>query len=78
MSKLTHVFSSVLGIDESKVTSDLSPQNEESWDSLNAIILLTEIEQAFDVKFDYDQAMSIKNFGDVLELVKSKDKDPYA
>lgn len=78
MSKLTHVFSSVLGIDESKVTPDLSPQNEESWDSLNAIILLTEIEQAFDVKFDYDQAMSIKNFGDVLELVKSKDKDPYA
>lgn len=78
MSTLTHIFSTVLGIDESKVTPELSPNNTPTWDSLNAIILLTEIEKAFDVKFDYDQAMSIKTFKDVTELVQSRGKDPHA
>lgn len=77
MSKLTHVFSSVLGIPESSVVPELSPQNAPSWDSLNAIILLTEIEKAFQTKFDFNEAMSIKSFGDVLALVASKGKDPH-
>ncbi len=78
MSKLTHIFSSVLGVEESRVTPALSPQNTPSWDSLNAIILLTEIEKAFDARFEYDEAMGIKDFGDVLKLVESKGKDPHA
>lgn len=78
MNKLTTIFSSVLGVNESDIGPDLSPHNTPTWDSLNAIILLTEIEHAFEVKFDYDQAMSIKNFGDVIELVKAAGKDPYA
>jgi acyl carrier protein len=78
MSKLTKIFSSVLGVDEQTVTPELSPENTSTWDSLNAIILLTEIEKAFDVRFAYDEAMAIKNFADVLKLVASKDKDPHA
>lgn len=77
MSKLTTVFSSVLGIDEGRVQDDLSPTNTATWDSLNAIILLTEIEKAFGVRFEYTEAMSIKTFGDVCRLVASKGKDPY-
>lgn len=78
MSKLTHIFSSVLGVEESAVTPALSPENTPSWDSLNAIILLTEIEKAFDARFEYAEAMGIKNFGDVEKLVASKGKDPHA
>ena len=51
MSKLTHIFSSVLGVDETAVVPSLSPANTAAWDSLNAIILLTEIEKAFDTRF---------------------------
>lgn len=72
MSKLTSIFSSVLNVEEVKITSELSPQNTTSWDSLNAIILVTEIEKAFNIRFSYDEVMAVKNFGDVLELVKSK------
>ncbi len=77
MTKLQRIFSSVLGIEESAVVPTLSPQNAPSWDSLNAIILLTEIEKAFDTRFSYDQAMSVKNFADVLALVTAQGKDPY-
>lgn len=76
MSKLTNIFSSILSIDERDVTMELSPKNTSTWDSLNAIILLTEIEKAFEVRFDYEEAMNIKDFGDVLKLVESKGKNP--
>ena len=72
MDILKKIFSSVLGIDVEKITPDTSPENTSSWDSLNAIVLITEIEKAFSVKFAYDEAMGVKNFGDVIILVKSK------
>jgi acyl carrier protein len=78
MSVLTRIFSSVLGVDESAVTPALSPENTPSWDSLNAIILLTEIEKALDTRFEYEEAMAIKSFGDVRALVASKGKNPDA
>jgi acyl carrier protein len=72
MEVLKKIFSSVLGVPETSITSELSPTNTPSWDSLNAIVLITEIEKAFGVRFAYDEAMGVKNFGDVVALVKSK------
>jgi acyl carrier protein len=77
MSKLTHVFSSVLGIDEAEVIPELSPENTPTWDSLNAIILITEIEKVYDTRFDYAEAMAITNFGDVIALITAKGMDPH-
>jgi acyl carrier protein len=73
MDALIKIFSSVLGVTPEAVTPEMSPENTPSWDSLNAIVLITEIEKAFHVKFAYDEAMAVKNFGDVVALVKSKD-----
>lgn len=72
MSTLTQIFSAVLGIEESKITDDLSPSNTPSWDSLNAIILISELERAFDIKFSYDEAMNVKNFGEAAKLIRVK------
>ena len=75
MKKLTNIFTSVLGISEEEVVPSLSPQTVSAWDSLNAIILLAEIEKAFDIKFDFQEAMAIKNFEDVEKLVESRGGD---
>lgn len=72
MDTLKKIFSSVLNMPESAITDTLSPETSESWDSLNAIILLTEIEKAFKVKFSFNEAMAIKNFGEVKMFVQSK------
>lgn len=75
MSKLSTIFSSVLGLSDAAVTPELSPQNTPAWDSLNAIILVTEIEKAFNIRFTFDEAMGVKNFGDAVRLVESKGAD---
>jgi acyl carrier protein len=75
MEKLKNIFSSILGVPLEKVTPELSPANTPAWDSLNAIVLITEIEKAFGVRFEFDEAMAVKNFGDAVALVKSKTSD---
>lgn len=75
MSRLTHIFSSILGVEESKITDNLSPATTPSWDSLNAIVLISELERAFDIKFTYNEAMGVKDFGDVAKLIRSKGGD---
>ncbi|MDO8571094.1 MAG: acyl carrier protein [bacterium] len=72
MKTLRHIFSSILNVPESSVTETLSPETTPSWDSLNAIILVTEIEKTFNVRFTFDEAMAVKNFGEVVKLVRSK------
>ena len=69
---LKKIFSMVLSIEEDTITMELSPETTPSWDSLNAIVLITEIEKACHVRFNYEEAMGIKNFGDIVRLVQSK------
>lgn len=76
MSKLTALFANVLHINEDLVTPELSPENNPAWDSLNAILLVTEIEKAFGLKFSYDDVMAIKNFADVVSLLSARGIDP--
>ena len=78
MSKLTNIFSSVLGIEESRITAEMTPENTPSWDSLNAIVLVSEIEKAFNIRFEYEEVMALKNFADVLTFMKSKGADSNA
>lgn len=73
---LKALFAAVLGVDEASVSPDLSPGNTPSWDSLNAIILMTEIEKAYGLRFTYEEAMAVENFGDAMRLVESKGKNP--
>ena len=72
MEKLKLIFASVLGVSPEAITAELSPATTPAWDSLNAIVLITEIEKAFATRFEYDEAMKVKNFGDVITLLKSK------
>jgi acyl carrier protein len=69
---LKKIFVSVLGLPEEGITPGLSPDNTPSWDSLNAIILITEIEKAFQMKFGFDEAMGARTFGDVVNLLQAK------
>jgi acyl carrier protein len=72
MEKLKNIFSNVLGVGMEKINDALCPENTPSWDSLNAIVLITEIEKGFGMTFLYEEAMAVKNFGDVINLLKSK------
>lgn len=66
--KLHQIVSKVFNVDSSKINDETSPQNLEEWDSFNFYVLLDEIENEFDMKFDLDESLEIKKIGDIKKI----------
>ena len=75
MEKLKNIFATTLEIPVDSVGPGMSKDNTPTWDSLSEIMIVTEIEKAFQIKFSYDEAQSIKTFEDVITLLSSKGID---
>ena len=66
--KLYQIISRVFNVDNSKINDETSPENLEEWDSFNFYVLLDEIENEFNVKFDLDETLEIKKIGDFKKI----------
>ena len=66
--KLYQIISKVFNVDNSKIDDETSPENLEEWDSFNFYVLLDEIENEFNVKFDLDETLEIKKIGDFKKI----------
>ena len=66
--KLYRIVSKVFNVDNSKIDDETSPENLEEWDSFNFYVLLDEIENEFDMKFDLDESLDIKKIGDIKKI----------
>jgi|TARA_B100000749_G_C18413575_1_gene460232 acyl carrier protein len=66
--KLYDIVSKVFNVNLDRINDDSSPENLEEWDSFNFYVLLDEIENEFDVKFDLDETLEIKKIGDIKKL----------
>ena len=58
--KLYQIVSDVFNVELVKITDETSPENLEEWDSFNFYVLLDEIENKFNIKFDLDETLEIK------------------
>ena len=66
--KLYQVISNVFNVDVNRINEVTSPENLEEWDSFNFYVLLDEIENEFDMKFDLDETLEIKKVGDIKKI----------
>jgi len=66
--RLYKTVSKVFGVDVSKINDDTNPENLEEWDSFNFYVLLDEIENEFNIKFDLDETLEIKKIGDFKKM----------
>jgi len=64
------VVSTVLGISREVITNETSPANTEEWDSFNGLLLATELEKKFCVKFSFEEVLEVKNVGDIKKILK--------
>ncbi len=67
MKKLNAILSSVLGIKESEINDKTSPSNVDAWDSFNGLMLVSELEKEFKVKFTMDEVVSVKDIKNSLK-----------
>jgi acyl carrier protein len=67
LSKLKTAFSQALGIDKSKVVDTLNYQSIAEWDSISHMVLITELEDIFDISLDTDDVI------DMSSVIKAKE-----
>ena len=63
--KLMSLISSVLNIDENSINNETSPENTESWDSFNALVMVSELESQFEVQFSIEEVYSVTCVKDI-------------
>jgi acyl carrier protein len=54
----------------------MTAQDIENWDSLHHIQLISEVERAFRIKFKLREVLSMKNVGDLIDLIHAKQGVP--
>jgi acyl carrier protein len=72
LERLQPLFRDVLDNPKLTVTRDSNGTNVEGWDSLAHINLVSETEREFGVRFALGELESLKNVGDMVDLIAVK------
>ena len=68
---LITIIAKVFSIPESEVNDNSSPENIESWDSFNGLILVDELENHFKIKFSISEITDVKTVSDIKRHPKN-------
>jgi acyl carrier protein len=72
VSRLTPIFRDVFSDDALVVSEGMTAADVPTWDSLSNINMIIAVEKTFGVKFSIKDVRSLKNVGELLELIKRK------
>lgn len=72
INRLTPIFRKVFGDDNLTLADELSALDVENWDSLTHMLLITEIETDFSIKFKLKDLNKMLNVGDMITIISSK------
>ena len=68
---LITIIAKVFSIPESEVNDNSSPENIESWDSFNGLVLVDELENHFNIKFSISEITDVKTVSDIKRHLKN-------
>ena len=67
--KLNGIFQEVFDVDNIEVCDSTTSADIEEWDSLEHINLVVAVEQEFGFKFDMGQVVSMKDVGEMVDII---------
>lgn len=70
--KLELIFRKIFSNETLEISRGLSANDVEAWDSLNHMILISEIEKSFSIKFKLKDLNKMGNVGDMIDIINSK------
>lgn len=71
---LEPMFRKIFSAPELIITRELNATQVEKWDSLTHVQMLYEVEKLFGIKFKLKELTSMKNVGDMIDLIIEKRK----
>ncbi|MGZ4055041.1 MAG: acyl carrier protein [Bacteroidia bacterium] len=67
--KLRTVFSESFGIDTAAIPDDLAYQSIKEWDSISHMVLISNLEDSFDISIDTDDVIDMSSFMKAKEIL---------
>ena len=75
LDKLNEIFRDVFDDDSIEVCDSTTSADIEGWDSLEHINLIAAVEQEFGMKFTMGQVVTMKNVGEMADIIMSQIAD---
>jgi acyl carrier protein len=72
VTNLTEVFRRVFNDETLELKDDLTSNHVDNWDSLTHMILISEIENKFQIKFKLKELNKMRNVGEMIDLIIQK------
>jgi len=72
VNKLQKIIATVVKHENFEMKNELSAADVAGWDSLTHMVIITEIEKNFQVKFKLKELNKLNNLGNLIELIQSK------
>jgi acyl carrier protein len=70
--QLTAIFRNVFNDETIFLNNGITANDIGSWDSLSHMLMITEVETVFSIKFRLREINKLKNIGTLIELIESK------
>lgn len=72
LSELEQIFREVFHNHLLVLTNELTANDVDGWDSLSHMLLISEIENVFSIKFKLKDLNKMRNVRDMIEIISSK------
>ena len=70
--KLKNVFSVVFELDPTFINENSSPDNIDNWDSLKHMMLISALEEEFDIQFSDQEMLELLNYKLIKHILTEK------
>lgn len=70
--KLTAVFHEVFNDNNIVLRDDMTANDVENWDSLTHMLMITRVEEVFNIKFKLKELNKLKMVGDLINTIETK------
>jgi acyl carrier protein len=72
LEKIKQIFKEVLEHDNFQLDPTTTTKDVEGWESSTHMMIISEIEDQFNIEFELDELWTMKNIGDLVASVASK------
>ncbi len=70
--KLTTIFRTIFSEDTIVLRNEMTVNDVGNWDSLSHMLMITEVENVFSIKFKLRELNKLKNVGALIDLIEFK------
>ncbi len=71
-SKIKEAFIAVLEHDNFQLSEETTANDVDGWESITHMMIITEIEKSFGIKFKLMDLMNMNNVGDLVRTIESE------